>query len=104
MPPHRFYYQHRCGGMGYKTLWARNKDLSVKEAADKFNKKYYLWTHRKLARFYYQHRCGGMGLKTPIVVLFGVGKLFAMAYATYRDQEAAIQCAAAYGQNGVMTS
>merc|ERR1719375_2947547 len=91
---------HPIGVGWWQTLWSRNKDLSVAEAAEKYN----LWTHRKLSRFFYQHRCGGMGYKTPIVVLFGTGKLFSMAYATYRDQEAAIQCAAAYGQNGVMTS
>ena len=33
--------------------------------------------------------------QAPIVVLGLSGKLFSMAYATYRDQEAAIQCAAA---------
>merc|ERR1719335_1573856 len=49
------------------------------------------------------HRAGPLGVKAPLVVLFVGGKLGAMAYATYRDQEAAKQAAGAYGQGGFMT-
>ena len=95
---------HPIGIKYYTGFWARNKGLTLAEAQKKMSETFYMWSHRRFGSYYFLHRAGRGGMKAPIVVLGLSGKLFSMAYATYRDQEAAIQCSAAYGQGGIMAA
>lgn len=91
---------HPIGIKFWKNIWGSIKDRPYNAVHADFQRWYGLAFHRTFGRYFQRHRAGPMGAAAPIVIGGFSLKFLCMYYGAYRDNNAAIAAAAAYGQGG----